>query len=97
MSVWVQALEFEVELGSGQKRGHLPGLMQEMGAERWNGREVEGVSWSVRVSALLPDAGCNCASGLHSDFALKGWDGAERSDEAAYSLTASCGSSGSFC
>ena len=55
-------------LGWGQGRHQGAGLMQEMGAKRWNGMGVEVEFWSVRVSAPLRDADCNCVSEWHSGF-----------------------------
>ena len=88
---------FEVGLRSVQEREQLLGQMQEKGEERWIDTGEEGEFWSAKVSVLLLDADCNCVSGLHFGFGLKGWDGAGRSDEATCSPTASYGSSGSSC
>lgn len=72
-------------------------LMQEMEAGRWTDTGVEGEFLSAAVFDLLPGAKSNCVSGLRFDFGPKGWDVAEKSDGAACSPKASCGSSGSFC
>lgn len=88
---------FEAGPGLGQAREQPVGRTQEKGAERWSDTGVEEEFWSVRVSVLLLDAGCNCVSGLSSGFVLRGWDGAGRSGGATCSLTESYGSSGSFC
>lgn len=84
-------------LGWEQGRQQEAVQMQEKGAKKWNGMEVEVEFWSVRVSALLLDAGCNCVSGWHSGFYQKGLAGARRSGGVVCSLTESYGSSGSFC
>lgn len=62
----------EVGLGLGPEREQLWGQTQVKGAERWSGTGAEEEFWSVRVSVLLPDAGCNCVSGLNSGYGLKG-------------------------
>lgn len=95
--MFVLAFEAGLGLGLGLGREQLLGQMQERGAERWSDTGVEEEFWSVRVSALLRDAGCNCVSGLRSGCVLRGWDGAGRSGGATCSLTESYGSSGSFC
>lgn len=77
--------------------GHLLGLMLVTGEEMWSDMEVEEEFLSVRESVHLPDAECSCVSGPHSCSGMKGWDGAGRCGEAACSLTANCGSSGSSC
>lgn len=84
-------------LGWGQEKPLGAGQMQEKGAKRWNDMGVEVEFWSVRVSAPLLDAGCNCVSGWHSGFYQKGLAGAGRSGGEVCSLTGSSGSSGSFC
>lgn len=96
-AAWAMVLETEGAPGWGQERQQGVGQMQEREAERWNGMGVEVEFWSVRVSALLQDASCNCASGWHSGFYQKGSAGAGRSGGVTCSLTENYGSSGSFC
>lgn len=88
---------FEEGLGQGQEREQVLGQTQGKGAERWSDTGVEEEFWSVKVSVLPLDAGCNCVSGLSSGFGLKGWAGVGRSGGVTYSPTESYGSSGSFC
>lgn len=72
------------------------GQRQEKEAERWSDTVAEEEFWSVRVSVLLLDVGCNCVSGLHYGFDRKGWDAGGRSGGVTCSPTESYGSSGSF-
>lgn len=73
------------------------GPTQEMVAETWSDTAEEVAFSSVKVFDFHRDAESNCVSGPRYGFGPTGWGGAGRSDGAAYSPTASCGSSGSSC